>query len=113
MKITKFWVVTEPTDVSTLEDILFDTNIDGLALQLKGGLSIEKQKPEIFTQQGDAMAEAERRLLAVRILRGLRQTPNVDLRAAANQLGIDVSDVPCKSKTYRTPDGQKMSIPEE
>jgi hypothetical protein len=34
-----FWVVTSPTHNSTLIDICFSTNIVGLALQVKGGLS--------------------------------------------------------------------------
>jgi len=34
----KFWVVTKPTKLSELGDILFETDYAGLALQIKGGL---------------------------------------------------------------------------
>lgn len=38
-KETKFWVVTIPTKESTLQDICFECDLKGLALQFKGGLS--------------------------------------------------------------------------
>ena len=37
----KFWVVTRPTAVSTLGDILFETDARGLILQALGGLKSE------------------------------------------------------------------------
>ena len=39
-KHTKFWVVTMPTKNSTLADILFESDLTGLALQFCGGLVI-------------------------------------------------------------------------
>ena len=41
-KNTKFWVVTNPTKDSTLEDILFECDLKGLRLQFLGGLSDEQ-----------------------------------------------------------------------
>ena len=35
----KFWVVTKATPVSTLVDVLCETDLSGLALQIRGGLS--------------------------------------------------------------------------
>ena len=37
----KFWVVTRPTPVSTIGDILFETDARGLILQALGGLKPE------------------------------------------------------------------------
>lgn len=36
---TKFWVVTKPTNVSTLGDIIFECDIKGLGNQFRGGLN--------------------------------------------------------------------------
>jgi hypothetical protein len=46
----KFWVVTRPTSVSTLGDILFETDAKGLILQARGGLKAE----EILLTTSDA-----------------------------------------------------------
>lgn len=35
---TRFWVVTKPAPASTIEDICFETDLDGLRLQFLGGL---------------------------------------------------------------------------
>lgn len=37
-EIGKFWVVTKPTKNSELVDILFETDLFGFVLQMKGGL---------------------------------------------------------------------------
>lgn len=59
----KFWVVVDPTPVSELGDVLFETTVRGLELQFKGGLAMA-QTPTIFTDPGEAEREARRRLLA-------------------------------------------------
>jgi len=38
MKLTTLWVVTKPTPRSTVADICFEVDAEGLALQFKGGL---------------------------------------------------------------------------
>ncbi len=42
--IGKFWVVTKPTELSVIEDILFETDIKGLFNQVRGGLKEEDIK---------------------------------------------------------------------
>jgi len=39
MKITTLWIVTIPTDTSTLDDICFECDINALALEIRGGLN--------------------------------------------------------------------------
>jgi len=48
----KFWVVTDPTPVSTLTDILFETSLAGLERQIRGGLTIA-DNPTIFTDHAE------------------------------------------------------------
>lgn len=57
----KFWVVTDPTKESELEDIVFQTTLRGLELQFKGGLTIAAN-PTIFTEEDEARIEARQRL---------------------------------------------------
>lgn len=59
----KFWVVTDPTPVSVLGDILFAASLEDLRLQFLGGFSTE-QNPTLFTDQAEATAEAMVRLQA-------------------------------------------------
>ncbi|MBI2192050.1 MAG: hypothetical protein HYU36_08705 [Planctomycetes bacterium] len=74
----KFWVVVDPTPVSELGDILFETTLHGLELQFKGGLTMA-QNPTIFTDQQEAKYEAFGRLTAMRaaqaVLRAGRENP--------------------------------------
>ncbi len=74
----KFWVVVDPTPVSELGDILFETTLRGLELQFKGGLTMA-QNPTIFTDQQEAKYEAYGRLTAMRaaqaVLRAGRENP--------------------------------------
>ncbi len=74
----KFWVVVDPTPVSELGDILFETTLHGLELQFKGGLTMA-QNPTIFTDQQEAKYEAYGRLTAMRaaqaVLRAGRENP--------------------------------------
>lgn len=41
-EVGEFWVVTEPSKNSTLDDILFSTDVFGFVLQFKGGLRGEE-----------------------------------------------------------------------
>jgi hypothetical protein len=54
---TKFWIVTEPTEDSTLADVLFSTDIRGLVLQIKGGLAAS-QIHGIYLDEDVATADA-------------------------------------------------------
>lgn len=75
----KFWVVVDPTPVSELGDILFETALRGLELQFTGGLPMA-QKPTIFTDQQEVKYEAFGRLTAMRaaqaVLRAGRENPD-------------------------------------
>lgn len=74
----KFWVVVDPSPVSELDDILFETTLRGLGLQFKGGLTMD-QNPTIFTDHQEAKYEAFGRLTATRaaqaVLRAGRENP--------------------------------------
>ena len=56
-KTDRFWVVTDARRGSELCDILFETNIEGLAQQFKGGLTAE-DNPTLFTSAEEAECEA-------------------------------------------------------
>jgi hypothetical protein len=74
----KFWVVVDPTPVSELGDVLFESTIRGLELQFKGGLTMA-QNPTILTDEQEAKYEAFGRLTAMRaaqaVLRAGRENP--------------------------------------
>ncbi len=38
-QVGKFWVVVMPRPISTLIDILFESDVEGMTLQYRGGLS--------------------------------------------------------------------------
>ena len=61
----KFWVVTDPTPISTMADILFETSLAGLDRQFRGGLGIDAN-PTLFTDRDEAEADARQRLGALR-----------------------------------------------
>ena len=61
-----FWVVTDPTADSTLDDILFETTLAGLERQFKGGLTMDTN-PTIFTDRDEAKREGRGRMIALRI----------------------------------------------
>ncbi|MCK6481659.1 MAG: hypothetical protein L6R43_16405 [Planctomycetes bacterium] len=58
-----FWMVTNPTPNSELVDICFETSLENLALQVKGGLSMDAD-PTLFTDRAEAEVEARCRLVA-------------------------------------------------
>lgn len=55
------WLVTNPTALSTLADILYETTFRGLELQFKGGLTAA-ENPTIFSDKAEAEVEAGIRL---------------------------------------------------
>lgn len=58
MKLTSIWIVTKPTRVSTVEDICFNTDAPGLALQFKGGLDPESIHA-FYTSEQEAKGAAQ------------------------------------------------------
>lgn len=54
MKLKIFWVVTIPNKNSTIEDIVFVTNSQGLVRQVKGGLT-ENEMYGIYTEEYGAI----------------------------------------------------------
>jgi len=82
VKIEKLWCVTDPTKDSTLADVCFETTLAGLALQFKGGLTMEMH-PTLFTEHAEAEAEAHRRLVAMRTMIAISSvTPRGPIGAA-------------------------------
>jgi hypothetical protein len=57
----KFWVVTDPSPLSVLGDVLFAASLTDLLLQFRGGLTLD-QNPTLFTERAEAEAEATARL---------------------------------------------------
>jgi len=66
-RIEKFWVVRNPSEVSTLDDIVFETTIESLILQAKGGLSVE-ERPRMHLDRQSAEADAFARIAVRRAL---------------------------------------------
>jgi len=66
----KFWLVTEPSPVSELGDICFQTSLADLILQIKGGLEL-KGNPTIFTVEDDAQLEGRKRLLVRSVVKAV------------------------------------------
>lgn len=58
-KLGSFWVVTEPSDISTIGDIVYETDARGLILQAKGGLE-PKDIVDVFTTEEEAVALGRR-----------------------------------------------------
>ena len=69
----KFWVVVDPKEHSTLEDIVFQASLKDLELQFKGGLTIE-ENPTLFTEQQEAEIEAYGRLTAMRATQAIARS---------------------------------------
>ena len=63
---TLFWVVTDPTPESVIEDALFKSNLAGLQLQILGGLEIIDKDVTVhdYDMQAAAIADGEGRLAA-------------------------------------------------
>ena len=62
-KNTKFFLVTDPTKDSTLEDVCSEIKgLPGLLLQVKGGLDVEKENATIYDNKNEAITDAKKRL---------------------------------------------------
>lgn len=57
---TKFWLVTDPTPVSTLADVCSEGTLLSLRLQFLGGLKMDRN-PTIITSHAEAVDEAKKR----------------------------------------------------
>ncbi len=57
----EFWVVTKPTDVSTLADIWFKSNPNHYANQIRGGLK-EDEVAGFYNSEADATEVANKLL---------------------------------------------------
>lgn len=68
----RFWVVTDPTPESRMEDIVFQASLRQLELQFKGGLTMDRN-PTLFTEKNEADIEAYGRLVAARAARAIAQ----------------------------------------
>ena len=66
-----FWMVTNPGPNSELADICFETSLENLALQMKGGLSMDAD-PTMFTDRTEAELEARCRLVAMETSHAIR-----------------------------------------
>jgi hypothetical protein len=64
----KFWVVTDPTPESCMEDIVFQASLRQIELQFKGGLTMDRN-PRLFTDKNEADIEGYGRLVAARAAR--------------------------------------------
>ena len=62
--INNFWLVTKPNEHSTLNDVLFETDARGVALQVMGGLTPDEivgmytDFEEAFDTAFEAMVDA-------------------------------------------------------
>ena len=57
MRLSNFWVVTEPTKDSTIADIAFVTTPRRIALQIRGGLDVDKIVA-YYTKEDEAITHA-------------------------------------------------------
>jgi len=69
----KFWVVVDPKEQSSLDDIVFQASLKDLELQFKGGLKIE-ENPTLFTEQREAEIEAYGRITAMRVTQAIARS---------------------------------------
>lgn len=79
-----FWVVTDASPESELDDLIFQTSLRGLELQFKGGLTMAI-KPTLFTEGTEARIEAYGRLVAMR-------ASQVIARLAADGKALNLAD---------------------
>ena len=86
-RIDKFWAVHDPSDFSTLDDIPFETTIESIILQAKGGLCVE-ERPRMFLDRESAEADALERLAVVRGLSAISGSQAVGDVAKATTLRL-------------------------
>jgi hypothetical protein len=70
-----FWIVEDPGPQSVLADICWESSLDGLLLQFRGGWTTER-RPTLFTDRAEAEAEARMRILVRRDLDRQFRTEN-------------------------------------
>lgn len=65
-KIDKVWLVTDPTDVSVIEDVLYETNTTDLGYLIigTGGAAWRASHPALYTDETEAREDARARLAA-------------------------------------------------
>jgi hypothetical protein len=102
--LDRFWVVTNPTPESEIGDILFETDVRGFILQVRGGLD-EDRRPRIFADRESAEADALARLAVVRGLSAIAGgVVRGDVRNAARlTLLDDAGEVLFETKIERLP----------
>ncbi len=66
----KFWIVRDPNLTSESSDVLFESSLRDLELQIRGGLTME-YNPTLFTDRKEAESEAKRRLTALEAYRAI------------------------------------------
>jgi hypothetical protein len=90
MRLTNFWCVTDPLSRdSTLADVCFETTLEKLQLQFKGGLTMS-QHPTLFTGREEAEAEAHLRLVAMRAADAIADAaPEEAMKDAARVVLLD------------------------
>lgn len=57
-----FWIVTDPTPLSEIHDIVFMSSLARLELQFRGGLQCDKDRPTLYTDKSAAFEDGQRRL---------------------------------------------------
>ncbi len=102
--IDRLWVVTDPTPLSTIDDILFEADAAALVRQVKGGLS-EESHPTLYLDRESAEADALARLALVRGLSAIAGgTAKGDIRTATRvALLDDAGQVVIEADLGRTP----------
>ena len=66
----EFYVVTNAKPESSLGDVCFRTNLEGLVNQFRGGLTFE-DNPTIFSEKEEAEQEAHARLAAMKAMKAM------------------------------------------
>lgn len=93
-KTDKFWVVTDAMPGSELVDVMFETTIEGLERQFKGGLTSD-DNPTIFTSPDEAEAEAHARLTMAKAIdalhkagekRPFKKASSIEIKDAAGKI---------------------------
>ena len=63
-EVGSFWVVTRPSEISTMEDIVFESNVLHFANQVRGGL-YEEEVIGIYKEESKAVKTADQLIAAI------------------------------------------------
>lgn len=63
-EVGSFWVVTRPSEISTMEDILFESNVLHFANQIRGGL-YEEEVIGLYKDESKAVKTADQLIAAI------------------------------------------------